>query len=209
MQVKTRVWKDLSQEEQKRILNRSEAIVENLLGEAGRIIEAVRKRGDEALMEFSARFDGADLSKRGLRVREDEIEEAEKALSPELLKALNIAVENVTRFHRLQRPEGICLTETTPGIFAGERATAIPSAGLYVPHGKGSFPSMLYMLAVPARLAGVPRICVTTPPNPDGSVDPACLYVSKLCGVSEVYRVGGAQAVAALAVGTESIALVD
>jgi histidinol dehydrogenase len=97
------------------------------------------------------------------------------------------------------------LMEIRPGIMAGEKAAPISSVGLYVPRGRGSFPSMLYMLAVPAAIAGVERIAVVTPPNKDGSVDPACLYAAKLCGVTEVYRVGGAQAIAALALGTESI----
>ena len=113
------------------------------------------------------------------------------------------------RFHQSQRPDGLQMVETAPGLYAGERATPIPSTGLYVPRGKGSFPSMLYMMAIPARLAGVPRICVTTPPNPDGSVDSACLYAARLCGVHEVYRLGGAQAIAALAYGTQSITAVD
>ena len=96
-------------------------------------------------------------------------------------------------------------SEMSPGIFAGERPSPVESVGLYVPRGRGSFPSMLYMLAVPASIAGVGRIVVVTPPNRDGSVDPACLYAAKLCGVHEIYRVGGAQAVAALAIGTESV----
>ncbi|MCK5199060.1 MAG: histidinol dehydrogenase, partial [Spirochaetales bacterium] len=95
--------------------------------------------------------------------------------------------------------------EIRPGLFAGEKSIPIESAGLYVPRGRGSFPSMLYMLAVPAAVAGVERICVITPPGEDGEVDPGCLYAAKLCGIDEVYRVGGAHGIAALAYGTESI----
>ncbi|MBN1686090.1 MAG: histidinol dehydrogenase [Spirochaetales bacterium] len=209
MQLKTKIWARLSREEKDRILKRSEAIVHSLLNDVESIIDAVRKTGDAALLELSTRFDGVDLSIKGLRVQAEEFEYAQKNLSIEVREALAFAVENVTRFHELQRHQGLHFKETSPGVYAGERATPIPSAGLYVPRGKGSFPSMLYMLAVPARLAGVPRVCVTTPPNPDGSVDPACLYAAKLCGVTEIYRVGGAQAVAALALGTESISPVD
>jgi len=105
----------------------------------------------------------------------------------------------------LQLPKGLELIEVRAGLYAGERSTPIPSAGLYVPRGRGSFPSMLYMMAVPAKIAGVARVAVATPPNEDGSVDAACLYAAELCGVEEVYRVGGSQAIAALAYGTAEI----
>ncbi len=209
MELKVIVWAKLSQEERARILNRSEAIVDTLLEETGKIIEAVKKSGDSALLGFTARFDKVDLSATPLRVSDDEFVNAEEKLSDSVIEALTVSVKNVTKFHETQRPLGLQQIETHPGIFAGERATPIPAAGLYVPRGKGSFPSMLYMLAVPAHIAGVPRICVTTPPNEDGSVDPACLYAARLCGVHEVYRVGGAQAIAALALGTETIRPVD
>lgn len=140
-----------------------------------------------------------------MRVSEEEFAKARASLSAEVRAALEYAVENVRRFHEHQRPQGLLLTETRPGVYAGERAGAIRSVGLYVPRGRGSFPSMLYMLAVPAVIAGVKRICIATPPNPDGSADRACLYAASLCGVDEVYRVGGAQAVAAFAYGTESV----
>lgn len=205
MDLKVTAWAHISQNERSRLLNRSEAIVDKLLDDAGKIVDAVEKSGDSALIDFTARFDKVDLSETGLRVTDEEFSAAKELLSDAVIEALTVSVENVTRFHETQRPAKFHQIETYPGIFAGERATPIPSAGLYVPRGKGSFPSMLYMLAVPAHIAGVPRICVTTPPNDDGSVDPACLYAAQLCGVHEVYRVGGAQAIAALALGTESV----
>lgn len=209
MELKVVIWAKLSVQERARILNRSEAIVDSLLEDAGKIIEAVKEGGDSALVDLTARFDKVDLSTISLRVTDEEFESAEKRISGSVREALTISVKNITRFHKTQLPGQLRRIETYPGIFAGERATPIPSAGLYVPRGKGSFPSMLYMLAVPAHLAGVPRICITTPPNEDGSVDPACLFAAGLCGVREVYRVGGAQAIAALALGTESIEPVD
>lgn len=205
MDIKVIEWKTLSQEERASVLNRSEAIVDELLEAAGTIIEAVEKNGDSALIDLTSRFDKVDISGVGLRVSDDEISNAEEKLEPSLIEALTVSVQNVTAFHKTQQTGELHQIETFPGILAGERATPIPSAGLYVPRGKGSFPSMLYMLAIPARIAGVPRVCVTTPPNADGSVDPACLYAAKLCGVHEIYRVGGAQAIAAFALGTESI----
>ncbi len=209
MEMKIRVWANLSHEERARIMNRSEEIVDDLLEATGKIIEAVKEGGDSALVELTARFDKVDLTAASLRVEDAEFESAEGKLSDGVRAALTVSVGNVTKYHKTQLPKELCQIEIQPGIFAGERSTPIPSAGLYVPRGKGSFPSMLYMLAVPAHLAGVPRICVATPPNEDGSVDPACLYAARLCGVHEVYRVGGAQAIAALALGTESIRPVD
>ena len=209
MDIAIRKWVDLAEDERRRILKRSEDDIDSVYAATKQIMDDVRAQGDKALIRYTSHFDSADISNMPLLVTETEYEAARMALSPEIVESISLAVENVMRFHRAQKPEGIHFIETTDGIFAGERATPIPSVGLYVPRGKGSFPSMLYMMAVPARIAGVPRICVCTPPNKDGSVDPACLYAARLCGVHEVYRVGGAQAVAALAYGTETIAGVD
>jgi histidinol dehydrogenase len=114
----------------------------------------------------------------------------------------------VRTFHQRQIPHEQWFTQISPGVMAGEKITPITSVGLYVPRGKGAFPSVMYMLATPASIAGVPRIVVCTPPAPDGSVDPASLVAADLCGVHEIYRIGGAQAIAALAYGTQSIARV-
>lgn len=205
MDIRTRAWDALPVEEKRRILLRSEGDIRSVREAVEGIIREVRERGDGALRELAKRFDGADLSTLPLRVSEEEFEKAGASLTSEVRAALEYAVENVRRFHEHQRPEGLLLTETRPGVYAGERAGAIRSVGLYVPRGRGSFPSMLYMLAVPAVIAGVKRICIATPPNPDGSADRACLYAASLCGVREVYRMGGAQAVAAFAYGTESV----
>ena len=207
MDFDIRVWADLSKADRDRILRRSETVIDQVLGATEEIVTRVRDGGDGALRELTKRFDGVDVDT--FRVSDDEFRAAEKLLDEDVLEAVALAVSNVMEFHKIQRPNGLTMVETMPGLYAGERAGPIPSVCLYVPRGKGSFPSMLYMLAVPARLAGVKRICVTTPPNSDGSVDPACLYAAKLCGVHEVYRLGGAQAVAAFAFGTESILAVD
>ncbi|MBO0795310.1 MAG: histidinol dehydrogenase, partial [Ktedonobacteraceae bacterium] len=117
-----------------------------------------------------------------------------------------VAIRNVRTFHERQMPHEQWFTQVAPGVMAGEKVTPISSVGLYVPRGKGAFPSVMYMLAAPASIAGVPRIVVCTPPGPDGEIDPASLVAADLCGVHEIYRLGGAQAIAALAYGTSTVA---
>lgn len=194
--------------QRQRLLRRAEVQIDELIEYVRPIIAAVRERGDEALLEFTAKFDHVQLVPDKLRVSYAEIEEAHTKLDPHVRTALEDAIANVRRLHQRQMPHEQWFTEVAPGVMAGEQITPITSVGLYVPHGKGAFPSVLYMLAIPASIAGVPRIVVCTPPAPDGSVDAASLVAADLCGVHEIYRVGGAQALAALAYGTTSIARV-
>ncbi|MCA1754901.1 MAG: histidinol dehydrogenase [Spirochaeta sp.] len=205
MQIAMRRWNEISDEDRSRLLARSEQDINAVMPQIQELIDMVRTEGDQALLRLTERFDKADLSKLGLRVSEAEFQAAEAHLPEEVKEALRYAVENVRRYHEPQHSSCMSMQEIRPGIIGGERFTPIDSVGLYVPGGRGSFPSMLYMLAVPANIAGVPRIVVVTPPLPDGTVDPASLYAARLCGVDEVYRVGGAQAIAALAFGTETI----
>lgn len=205
MSIAVRRWKDLPEEDQRRILSRSQSDITALEERVRPIIEAVRHEGDAALLRFTRDFDGVDLAGKGIAVDAEEFSDAAQLLSHEVRDALDFAIENVRRFHRSQVSHHMATVEVRPGIIASERITPISSVGLYVPSGRGSFPSMLYMLAVPAVLAEVPTIVVTTPPGADGTVDPAVLYAAQRCGVREVRRVGGAQAVAALALGTESV----
>src|SRR5260221_8432913 len=191
-----------------RLLRRAELQIDELIERVRPIIQAVRERGDEALVEFTARFDRVQLSPDWLRVGPDEIEQAHKVLDPKVRAAIEHAIHNVRAFHEKQMPHELWFTEVEPGVMAGEKVTPISSVGLYVPRGKGAFPSVMYMLATPASIAGVSRIVVCTPPGPDGTVDPASLVAADLCGVHEIYRIGGAQAIAALAYGTTSIARV-
>ena len=208
MTIPVRQWADLSQDERSRVLSRSEQNVDDLLPVAQKIIDSVVQRGDEAVKEHTARLDGApaDLD---IVVPAEAFDEAERSLAPEVREALDYAIANVRAVHRGQLPHDLELTQVRPGLLAGERSTPIDSVGLYVPRGRGSFPSMLYMLAVPASLAGVPKIAVATPPDAAGEVDAACLYAARRCGVHTVYRVGGVQAIAALAIGTRSVARVS
>lgn len=206
MKVRVRRWRELSEEERSRLMARSEVDVEQAMTVVQPIVQAVRQRGDSAVVEYTKQFEKADLHRRGLVVTDEEIDAAAEQLSPAVRDALDYAIENVRTFHRRQLPPAVDMRPVRQGISAGERATPIERVALYVPRGRGSFPSMLYMLAVPASLAAVPHIAVATPPDASGDVDPACLYAAKACGVHRVYRMGGGQAVAALAYGTESVA---
>lgn len=205
MQVPILKWNELSEAVKNRLLSRAETEVTDALESVKSILQNVREKGDIALREYTLKFDGVDLGNLPLRVQGEEYAHARRVLPLEVQEALDLVIENVTNFHRKQVPPELSFTEVLPGVYAGERASPIPSVGLYVPKGKGSFPSMLYMLSIPAVLARVPAIRIVTPPNPDGSVDPACLYAAERIGVREVYRIGGAQGIAALAYGTESI----
>jgi histidinol dehydrogenase len=202
-------WKTAGSEERSRLLNRSELNVDKVMDSVTAICDAVGERGDEAVREFSARFDGATDQSLPLQLAPSEIEEAVRTLDAEVRAALDYAIENVRKAHEHQRPEALVLTETRPGVLAGERTTPIPAVGLYVPRGKGSFPSMLYMLAVPASIAGVPRLCLCSPPDNTGKLDPAVVYSAASCGIHEIYRIGGAHAIAAMALGTQSVKRVD
>ncbi|MCK5197784.1 MAG: histidinol dehydrogenase, partial [Spirochaetales bacterium] len=198
-------WNDLPANRKNFFLKRSESDISEVMDSVAEIINTVRHGGDQALLDYTLKFDKVNLSEKNLRVSEKEFEEAEKNLPKAVKSALEYAITNIKRFHETQKPSSMNFDEIRPGLFAGEKSIPIESAGLYVPRGRGSFPSMLYMLAVPAAVAGVERICVITPPGEDGQVDPGCLYAAKLCGIDEVYRVGGAHGIAALAYGTESI----
>ncbi|MGO9487057.1 MAG: histidinol dehydrogenase [Rhodomicrobium sp.] len=167
------------------------------------IVRAVREKGDAALAEFTARFDRADLGKTGLRIPPEELKEAYEGLAPELRQALLLASERIEKHHRRQLPQDERYVDAI-GAELGHRWTPIDSAGLYVPGGKASYPSSVLMNAIPAKVAGVPRLVMVVP-TPGGEVNPAVLAAAHLAGVSEVYRIGGAQAVAALAYGTETI----
>src|SRR6266849_6706706 len=188
-----------------RLLRRAEIQIDDLIELVRPIVQAVRERGDEALLDFTSRFDRVQLTREQLRVSREEIEHAHRLLDPAVRAAIEHAIRNVRTFHERQMPHEQWFTEVEPGVIAGEKITPITSVGLYVPRGKGAFPSVMYMLATPASIAGVPRIAVCTPPGPDGTVDPASLVAADLCGVHEIYRIGGAQAIAALAYGTNII----
>ena len=172
---------------------------------ARRIVEDVRARGDEALLEYTERFDG--VRPEPLRIPRQEIDRARRALSPDLEESFGIGIENARAFH--EREMDHSWEQSRGGATTGQRVRPIRRVGLYVPGGHGAYPSTLVSSAVPAQVAGVGEIRVATPPGPDGRANPNVLAVAGLLGLEEVYAVGGAQAVAALAYSTRSVPAVD
>ncbi len=168
------------------------------------IIADVRARGDAALYDLTAKFDRVDLRPTGLRVTPQEIASAKAAVAPELMAALELARDRIRSHHARQLPKDDVYTDAL-GVTLGSKWTALESVGLYVPGGTASYPSSVLMNAVPAKVAGVDRLVMVVP-TPDGKLNPLVLAAADLAGVDEVYKIGGAQAVAALAYGTESIA---
>ena len=181
-------------------------VAEDVSGVVSDIIADVRARGDAAVAEYTAQFDRLDVA-GSLRLDPDLIDAARDACPPEQIEALEIAASRIRAFHERQKPEGISYTDQD-GVRLGARWTPVSAAGIYVPGGTAAYPSSVLMNAVPATVAGVPRVVMAVP-TPDGETNPLVLAAAHLAGVSEIYRIGGAQAVAALAYGTETIAPVD
>jgi histidinol dehydrogenase len=204
-------WKlnELDDTARARIMRRAETDITELLPMAQEVIDRVQQEGDEAVVEYTRRFDAENFTADMLRATPDDFTAARAALDDDVIAAIEAAYENIKRFHEEQMPEPMWFTEVQPGIMAGEKVTPVTSAALYVPRGKGAFPSVMLMLAVPAVVAGVERVIVVTPPRPDGKPDDASLVAAEICGVDEVYVVGGIQAVAAVAYGTERVPKVD
>ncbi len=170
------------------------------------IIARVRAEGDAALRYYSEKFDKANLTQ--LRVSESEMEAALSAVEPRFIQVLERAAENIRAFHSLQKREGFALRREG-GVIVGQRVVPVEVAGIYVPGGTAAYPSTVLMDAIPAVVAGCTRVVMVTPPSKDGSVNPAILAAARVAGVKEIYKVGGAQAIAALAYGTESIPKTD
>ena len=169
------------------------------------IIDNVRINGDKAVFEYCQKFDKADLD--SLEVTETEINEAVASVEPKFLKILETAAENIREFHSRQVREGFKIEKD--GIVTGQKITPIEKVGLYVPGGTAAYPSTVLMDSIPAKIAGVKEMCIVTPPGKDGKINPVILVAAKIAGVDRIFKVGGAQAVAALSYGTESIPKVD
>ncbi len=196
----------LSSEERDRLLSRAEDDLERFIEGVGPIIEAVRVEGDEALARFGREFDGAEsLNADSIAATKADIDKAFDEVDRAMIETLEYSADNIRRFHEAQRPPEMWMKEIRPGVLVGERATPIDSVACYSPRGKGSFPSVTLMTAVPAAVAGVPNPIILTPPGADGRVDPATLVAARLAGVEQVFKAGGAQAVAAAAFGTATI----
>ena len=194
-------------------------ILENLLkrspnsygefeGRVNEIIENVRANRDAAIFDYTKRFDGADINAENILVTEGEIKEAYEKVDEKLLTVIRKALVNIRKYHEKQRQYSWFDSEES-GIILGQKVTALEKVGVYVPGGKAVYPSSVLMNIVPAKVAGVKTIVMTTPPGKDGKVNPATLVAAKEAGVDAIYKVGGAQAIAALAFGTESVPKVD
>ena len=170
------------------------------------ILADVKARGDDAVLEYTARFDGCKLET--LAVSEAEIEEAFNAVEPEFLEVLQKAAANIRSFHTAQVRQSLVLTPAN-GVVLGQRITPIERVGLYVPGGTAAYPSTVLMDAIPAKIAGCDKIVMATPPGADGKINPAILAAARIAGVTDIFKMGGAQAVAALAYGTASVPKVD
>ena len=172
------------------------------------IVEDVRKNRDQALFAYTKKFDGADLDSSNIRVTEAEIQEAMSQVDPELLTVMKRAMKNIREYHEKQKQYS-WFDSRPDGTLLGQKVTPLSSVGVYVPGGKAAYPSSVLMNIIPAEVAGVPRIVMVTPPDKNGNVNPVTLIAAHLAGATEVYKAGGAQAVAALAFGTESIPRVN
>ncbi|MGY6770068.1 histidinol dehydrogenase [Komagataeibacter sp. NFXK3] len=191
----------------KRLLAERDSDTARVDGPVTEILAAVRKRGDEALCEFTNRFDRTSVTPATLRITPEEVAAACADVSPALLEALEVAATRIESFHKAQMPTDMKYVDAA-GVTLGMRWTALDSVGLYVPGGKAAYPSSVLMNAIPAHVAGVGRIAMCVP-TPDGVLNPLVLAAARRAGVTEIYRVGGAQAVGAMAYGTASIASVD
>ncbi|MEL6568815.1 MAG: histidinol dehydrogenase [Pseudomonadota bacterium] len=196
---------DLTRDQREHLMTRSETDISDLLDYVTPLTERVRLEGDAAVRALTLEFDKVDLGDLPLKVTEAEFDTAEARLEPDVKAAIELAIANIVKVHEDQLGSPEIKTNVMPGVTVGERILPLQSAALYVPRGKGSFPSVVMMLAIPAKVAGVEQTMIITPPGRGGEVDDATLFVARRVGVSAVYRVGGVQGVAAVAHGTESI----
>jgi histidinol dehydrogenase len=209
MQINFYELEKLSQSEIEQIFKRSELDIADLQKAVQPIIQNVQERGDLALLEYNEKFDKAEMTARQLKVTQAEFAQARKNLDPKIKEVIETSYANIKKFHQAQMPEEMWFMQIDDGIMAGEKITPITSVGIYVPRGKGCFPSVMLMLCTPAIIAQVPKVIVCTPPTADGGVDDASLYTAERCGVKEVYKVGGAHAIAAMAYGTKKVPKVN
>lgn len=190
------------------LLKRSPNHYGDFIDRVNDIIDNVRANGDAAIFDYTKRFDGADINASNIRVTKEEIEEAYTLVDPELIDVIRKALVNIREYHEKQRQYS-WFDSKPNGTMLGQKVTPLATTGVYVPGGKAVYPSSVLMNVVPAKVAGVEKIIMTTPPGKDGKVNPNTLVAANEAGADEIYKVGGAQAIAALAFGTESIPKVD
>ena len=195
----------LSPAQRAKLQQRTETDLAAFEEKAKPIMEAVRLEGDEALARFARDFEKAPVTASEIAATELDFAEAEKTLDPKVREAMEFAAHSIRKFHQDQMPEEMWLHEIRPGSFAGDRSRPIPSVACYVPRGKGAFPSVALMTSIPAKVAGVKDVVIVTPPGANGKIDDATLVAARMAGVSKVFKAGGAQAIAAVAYGTQTI----
>lgn len=178
-----------------------------VMNDVSKIIEEVKREGDAALQKFTRKFDGVDIL--NFEVEDIEIENAYEEVAPDLIQSLENAAANIAAYHGSQVEAGLSLTEVQPGLILGYKITPIPSVGVYVPGGTAAYPSTALMTVIPAKIAGVVEVIVCTPPDRNGKINPLTLIAADMAGADRIFKVGGAQAIAAMAFGTETIPAVD
>ena len=193
---------EMRDEDLRGLLSR-EVGIEDVLPGVNEIVMEVASKGDKALFEYTKKFEGAKLD--DLRVSQEEIDAAYEATDDKLIAALSGSAENIFAFHYEQRDRDFWMTEVSPGVSVGQKVVPLDSVGAYVPGGRAAYPSSALMNVIPAKVADVPRIVVCTPPKADGTVTPLTLVAADMAGADEIYKLGGAQAIAAMGFGTESI----
>ena len=205
---KVRLTKESTKDILENLLKRSPNNYGKFEAAVADILANVKEKGDEALFSYTKEFDKVEVTPETIRVTEEEIEEAYKAVDASLLEVIRKALVNIRSYHEKQR-QNSWFTSTENGTMLGQKVTPLNRVGFYVPGGKAVYPSSVLMNIVPAKVAGVPHIVMTTPPGKDGKVNPSTLVAAKEAGADEIYKVGGAQAIGALAYGTASIPKVD
>jgi len=207
-EVKIIKLSSFSEAERARVLTRSKSNILDIAGKISPILKDIKSNGDKALIQYIREFDGAEFdSPKDMEVKQSEIQEAYKIISPQLLKTIKRCIRNVSKFAKTQLAKEYYV-QIEPGLIAGRRIVPVDIAGLYVPGGKAVYPSVMIMLAATARAAGVKNIIVCTP-SKYGGLDPATLVAADLCGVDKIFKIGGVQAIAAMAFGTETVPKAD
>lgn len=188
------------------VASRHQEISSDVLFKVSKILEDVRKHKDQACKAYTKQFDGIEMDT--FKVSAEEVKEAIQSCDPEFIQALKKAKENIEFFHRAQLQQGYCL-QKEDGVYLGQRVLPLQSIGIYVPGGRAQYPSSVLMNTIPAKIAGVRKIVMVTPPNSQGKIHPNIAAAAQIAGVDEIYKIGGAQAIAALAYGTRQIPRVD
>jgi len=199
---------DMPKDVKERIMKRAEGEIEEILPNVEEVVKNVRENGDKALFDYMKRFDKVKLTPKNILVTKDEIKEAYEKADPKLVDSLKQLVSNVKKFHDLQKPSD-WMTELSPGLVAGQVVIPIKSVGCYTPGGRGWFPSTVLMTVLPAKAAGVEKVIVCSPPKEDGTINEGVLVAADLCGADAIFKLSGAQAIAAMAYGTESVPKMD